>query len=235
MTVIDSLTTVHSIIPNFEAKDKYDPKIIYIIYLIGYTFFMIEVEKKLLLTETETEKLIQGASFLGEKTFTDAYYDNENYDLTRNDLWLRTRDGRFELKVPLNEGKSAHERILDRYREFETDEEIRKELGITGRQTLEQDLRAQGYFPFSTIMTNRKKYKQGNFGIDLDVMDFGYKVVEIELMVEDDSQMEKAAEEIMDFAKENGFEIPSVGGKVVEFLSRYSPKHYQVLVESGVV
>ena len=63
---------------------------------------MIEVEKKFILTTEQEKSLIEGADFLGEKKFTDIYYDDEDFSLTKKDLWLRNREGRFELKIPKN-------------------------------------------------------------------------------------------------------------------------------------
>ena len=64
---------------------------------------MIEVEKKFVLTTDNLAKLTTGAKFLGEKSFTDNYYDTKDYLLALKDHWFRNRDGRWELKVPFND------------------------------------------------------------------------------------------------------------------------------------
>lgn len=194
---------------------------------------MIEVEKKFILKPEDIDMLIKGAEFVSEKTFTDIYYDSADFALTTKDMWLRKRDGRFELKFPLNEDGSA--RVLDQYEEYETEEEICRMLNLPVTGDFDQNLLMHGYKPFATLVTTRKKYKKGEFIIDLDMIDFGYSIGEIELMVNDKSQMHEASDKIIAFAKENGLELTAVRGKVVEYLRRYNPKHYQFLVNAGVV
>ncbi len=194
---------------------------------------MIEVEKKFILKSEDIERLIQGAAFISEKTFTDTYYDSADFALTTKDIWLRQRDDRFELKVPLNESNQI--RILDQYEEYETESEIRQILKLPESGNFKQDLQNRGYQPFVTLVTTRKKYKKGEFIIDLDVIDFGYSIGEIELMVRDKFEMQSASDKIIAFAKENELALTAVRGKVVEYLRRNNLKHYQVLVDAGVV
>lgn len=195
---------------------------------------MIEVEKKFKLTPEDIERLTDGAEFINEKTFTDIYFDTADYSLTTKDYWLRCRDGKYELKIPLNDGKMSQDRDLDQYKELETEEEIRKVLDIKENKSFEEDLKDNGYIPFCTITTTRKKYKKNKFIIDLDTLDFGYSIGEIELMVEDESKIEEAHDEIMNFAKENNLEIAPVRGKVLEYLHRNSPSHYEALHALGM-
>ena len=42
-----------------------------------------------------------GGSEIGSVTFTDTYYDTPECALTANDVWLRRRDDRWEIKVPI--------------------------------------------------------------------------------------------------------------------------------------
>jgi len=82
---------------------------------------MIEVEKKFILSEQEKERLIKDAEFLSERVFTDIYYDTEKFLLTSQDKWLRSREGKFELKLPLHKGR---ERLADQYDEIEDEQKI---------------------------------------------------------------------------------------------------------------
>lgn len=193
-----------------------------------------EVEKKFSLDGVDLERLTQGADLLSEKTFTDTYFDNQEHLLTKNDKWLRSRDGKFELKLPLNQGEGALSRKLDRYEEVTDEDKIKEALGINSPENLDSCLEELGYKPFCSITSNRSKYKRGDFGIDIDKMDFGYTVGEIELMVKSEADMKQALEMILNFAKENGISIKPVLGKVAEYLRRKSTGHYQELVEAGV-
>jgi len=190
---------------------------------------MIEVEKKFTLTVEDEKRLIDGAEFIGEKIFTDVYYDTADYSLTSNDKWLRSRAGRWELKLPLNE--IAAERVGDLYHEIEGELEVEKVLGNDFKNN---------YAGFCTCRTVRRKYKKNGFGIDIDYVDYGnedfkYGLAEIELMVKDEAEMPEALEKIISFAKENSLEIKYVRGKVIEYLRRKSPAHFQALINSGVI
>lgn len=195
---------------------------------------MIEVEKKLSLSQPDIDRITQGAEFLGEKVITDTYFDKSDFKLTKADRWLRLRDGKFELKLPLNADKSTSQRELDQYQELITDEKIRESLGLPVQGTLAEALESSGYTAFSTIVTTRRKYKKQGFNIDLDVMDFGYSICEIEIMVDDQSETENALNKILAFALENQLKVTPVRGKVIEYIRRKAPHHYRVLQEANV-
>ena len=193
---------------------------------------MIEVEKKFFLDNADRNALLLGAKSVGTKTFTDTYYDTSAYDLTRRDIWLRVRDDRWELKLPLGHFQS---RAANQYRELETEKEISEYFHFTGEQPLSDSLANAGYLPFATITTVRSKYERDGFIIDLDVMDFGYELAEIEKMVENEEEAEKAAEEILEFARTFNLRPGQVRGKVIEFLKRKDPNHFNALVSAGIV
>src|SRR3989344_1572892 len=196
---------------------------------------MIEVEKKFILTKDNEARLTEEAEFLKEYSFTDAYYDTGDYALTSQDVWLRARDGKWELKTPLHKGA---ERLGDQYRELTDEKEIREYLKIPPKKTLAQDLKDAGYKPFCVFKTVRRKYKNTPFVIDLDAVDFGdfsYALGEIELLIEDSGDMNEAMEKIMEFGRKNGLGITHVRGKVIEYLKRVKPEHYWALVKANVV
>jgi adenylate cyclase class IV len=198
---------------------------------------MIEVEKKFLLNKEQEKRLLEGAEFLSEKVFTDIYYDTADFALTTNDKWLRSRGGKWELKLPFN--KIAAERAGDLYDEIEDENEIKKIFGILENVEIEEGLEKNGYSKCCICKTARRKYKKQGFGIDIDFVDynddFTYELAEIELMVQDKSEMSGALEKIINFAKGNGLEICYVRGKVIEYFKRKKPEHFMALVKSGVV
>lgn len=196
---------------------------------------MIEVEKKFILTEQDKERLTKDAQFINERVFTDVYYDTNDFSLTSQDIWLRSREGRFELKVPLHQ---STERMVDQYDELEDERQIREALNLPGKEYFTDDLSKNGYAPFCICRTTRKKYKKDLFIIDLDVVDFQdfiYSIGEIELMVNEKIEIEGAIAKIMLFAREQKLTIAPVRGKVIEYLKRTKPDHYNALVLSGVV
>ena len=195
---------------------------------------MIEIEKNFDLKPGDKERLIAGAKFLKKKTFTDVYYVNDAYDLTCKDFWLRTRDGRFELKVPLNDAHIG-DRKTDRYRELETDAEITRELGFAIKTNFTDALAEAKYKPFATITTTRETYEKGDFHLDFDEMDFGFVTFEAELMVGGESEIADAERRILKFAKEHGIAGNEGHGKVIEYIARNRPAHYAALVARGVI
>lgn len=197
---------------------------------------MFEVEQKFKLSDLDIVRLTDGAEFLGEKKFTDVYYDTEKFTLTSQDIWLRSRGENFELKLPMY--KVGEGELTNQYQEIESEEKIREIFAIPIIKSFIEDIEALGYFPCCTCTTTRKKYKKGKFVIDLDLVeaqDFNYAIGEIELMVEEKSQMADAIAEIVEFAKEHEIKIEYVRGKVLEYLKRKKPEHFQALVDAGVI
>jgi predicted adenylyl cyclase CyaB len=194
---------------------------------------MIEIEKNFDLREGEKEKLIENATLIGKKEFTDVYYDDANLSLSLKDYWLRTRDGKWELKIPLNKDKEV-DRKTDQYRELETDEEIAKELDC-GATNLANELVSKGFAPLATITTVRESYSRGEFHIDFDEMDFGYSTCEIEYMVEDISQIKMAEDKIIALATGLGLSDKKGRGKLTVFLERFKNPEYKKLVEAGII
>ena len=188
---------------------------------------MIEVEKKFHIIPQQEKTLISGAKFIKTVTNVDKYYDTGDFKLTTQDIWLRNRNGKFELKVPLNFSRKG---LTDLYHEYTTDQEIRKQLQILPQESLAEDLESNGYSLFATIQTTRKKYKKEGFNIDIDSIDYGYELCEIELMVD---TIEKTEQKILEFAKSNGLQINPIRGKLLEYLRRHRSDHYAALKKAG--
>lgn len=200
---------------------------------------MIEVEKKFLLSDVEHSTPTKDAVFLGERTFTDVYYDTPDYTLTTRDIWLRSRDGRFELKTPIHSGA---ERLADQYRESEDESEIihllEISLGAFLETPLSKNFEKHHLAPFCKCTTTRKKYKKGVFTIDLDTVEYGddftYTIGEIERMVSEELAVKDALHSILVFAEKHNLTIAPVRGKVVEYLRRKNKKHYHALIDAGI-
>lgn len=195
---------------------------------------MIEVEKKFILTKDQEEDLIKDAEFLGEKKFIDIYYDDKKYSLTTKDIWFRQRGEKFELKLPMN--VSLEERISDQYKEIEDENKIKEYFNFDVNKSLFDILRVRQYEPFCTMTTTRRKYKKEGFGIDLDIIDFGYTIAEIEFMTNNNSNLQDVTNKIIEFAKRyNIISNVVVRGKGAEYLRRYNPQHFQALINAGVL
>lgn len=185
---------------------------------------MIEVEKKFIPEEGDIERITKDAEFIGETVNDDTYYDKHFY-LTKKDIYIRKRNGAFEMKIGIR--RKGFDEIISTYREIDDEDTIREELSITKRGSLEEDLETNGYSPFGGWKTARRKYKKGEFTIDIDSVDYGYEVIEIELLVESIADIDKATNKILDFAKESGLTKSAKTGKVSGFLRRNYPEKYK--------
>lgn len=186
---------------------------------------MIEVEKKFSITPEELARLTAGAEFIGEKEFTDVYYDAPDHTLTKKGFWLRNRAGRFELKIPL-EARDGNG--MDKYEELEDEGSIAERLGLPTGENFVDAARGAGYVPFATITTKRAEYKKEGFTIDMN--DFGYhRLLEIELMVENEAEMDEAERKIVAFASAQGLSARPVRSKMIEYLARNDPAHFHAL------
>ncbi|PJA46151.1 hypothetical protein CO174_00730 [Candidatus Uhrbacteria bacterium CG_4_9_14_3_um_filter_50_9] len=194
---------------------------------------MIEVEKKYRLDDKQEKILTEGATFLKEVENVDEYFDTDDWSLTTQDHWLRKRNGAFELKKRLH--TLGHKLGTTAYDELTDTEEIRAFLHLPKEGSFEDALSQAGYKRFVTLPKKRRSYERDGFRIDLDECPFDYKIAEIELLIDDPSKREEASERIDAFAASIGLDTSPVRGKIIEYLNRYSPNHYQALLDAGVI
>ena len=196
---------------------------------------MIEVEKKFKLDKIQQDALLAGARFLKEIKFTDIYYDKPDYELVKQDIWLRSRNGKFELKNAAVKKQDNQETNF--YHELDCEEEIRRRLGLSGKGSLSVDLSKAGFIKFGECATARRKYQKQEFIIDLDTVtyagsDLVFKIGEIELLVPTENDMPGAYQKITNFALAHGLSTLPVRGKVLHYLKIAKPDHYQALVKA---
>uniref|UniRef100_A0A8C9V309 Thiamine-triphosphatase n=2 Tax=Scleropages formosus TaxID=113540 RepID=A0A8C9V309_SCLFO len=103
----------------------------------------VEVERKFVCNSDVHEKLREiGAVCVGQCEFEDKYFDCPEHHLTLRDVWLRCRQGSWELKCPTQEDRQergeqeSHARsLLTRYREITSlPEIIAKVREVTGEE-----------------------------------------------------------------------------------------------------
>jgi len=197
---------------------------------------MIEVEKKFLLTPEQEEKLIANAEFIKKQELLNSFYDDPKYSLTKKDWWLRDRNGRFELKIPIAANRTG---LTDQYEELENEEDIKKALDFLSDSDLRKELAIRDFSPFYSCLTIRRKYRKNGFAIDLDLTYFDpettYEIAEIELLVNDKSEVDAAAAKIKEFAADHNIPYGPVRGKIIEYLKRYRLEHYETLVDAGII
>lgn len=179
---------------------------------------MIEVEKKFQPTDEQLAKMLEGAEFVSDKEHTDIYYDMPDFRFFKRQIKLRKRNDYFELKIELPNGGG----------EDETEDEklILEKMGFDGSADL-QTVVDEKLIPFMQIKTKRKKYKKEGFTLDIDETDFGYNMVEIELLVEKGEDVVEAKEKIMNFANSYGFQYTKLLGKGKKYLIENKPEIYK--------
>ncbi|MBR1734753.1 MAG: CYTH domain-containing protein [Alphaproteobacteria bacterium] len=181
---------------------------------------MIEVEKKCLVTPGFLDFLKNNAVKLGEYIFEDICLDFEDLRLIKNDIWLRRRNKKYELKLPVADHKKS-----DIYEEIEDETQILEKLCLENFDDLTK---------LSVLITHRQKFQIGDFHIDLDAItapetDFHYNMMEIELMVESSEDYESAQKKILEFMRTHLIKNEIVNGKFVEYVRCYRQDIFEVL------
>jgi adenylate cyclase class IV len=174
---------------------------------------MIEIEKKLNPSNESVELIKKEAVFVAHKVMNDTLYDYEDLSLIKNDIWLRKRNGRFDLKV--SKDKDRKNRFLDVYDEIENESKICEILNIVS-------IDDANFIEVANLTTKREKYKLGEFNIDLDIVtsaadDFVYNLLEVELMVESESEISEAREKIKKFMDKYGIADKSANAKIMQY------------------
>ena len=198
---------------------------------------MIEIEKKFLLTDNQLNKLLKGARFISKKVFKDVYFDTNDYKLTTQDYWLRLRENRYELKLPLTLFSASK---TNRYHEITDAKEVANALNLRDDIDLGEALSEAGIKDFITVITERSSYEKEGFHIDIDSAtyvgsNFKYAVSEIELLIESEDGANLAEQKIIEFATRLGLTVDKViYGKVLAYLHAEKHDHYEALVRAGV-
>jgi len=179
-----------------------------------------------------------GGSVVGQKVFTDTYYDTPGCRLTRRDTWLRRRGQEWELKLPVLDDarRSGGERTV--FREIEGIEGCTAELQplLESEATLEELVGGAELRPFASFETTRSRYALEGCSIDADVASFGHSVIEIEVMCKDKDEVPQAEAAIAKAAELLGVTpLGGSGGKLETYIRRHCPEVLAQLVDAKVL
>ncbi|XP_076470504.1 uncharacterized protein LOC143300607 [Babylonia areolata] len=183
-------------------------------------FDPIEVERKFTIAADTEERLRSlGGKLHREKTFTDVYYDNDQYSLILSDCWLRRRNDTWEAKVPLSSSSSSSQDSSShtlfapstQYREISGEREVSHWLverlmldpWMRG-DPVELLARAAGLSEFARFTTVRRSYTLPSCVVDLDLTDHGFRVGEIEVMAGSPEELPRALQTISGVAHQLG-------------------------------
>ncbi len=204
---------------------------------------MIEIELKFKPTKQQKEEMIKDLIFVSEEIFHDVYYDKNDYSLSTNDIWLRSRNDIFMLKKPLTVNSEYLKKQNNSPKKEITDlEEIINELNLSNNKkhlNLHEHLIDSGIYDVYKYKNHRLKYKKAEFVIDFDHAIFpdGFEceVCEVEMIIEDDLKIEDAVNKIKIFAAAYGMQVEDVKARLIEYIERINYKHYCLLQESAGV
>ncbi len=206
-------------------------------------FSHIEVECKFRFNEDTERRIRKAGSSLGSKEFTDVYWDTNGFALTTRDMWLRERNTKWELKLPLS--FDGQEQTVDVYDELHGLEKIQAHLAQLSCLENAKDGRSPmsrfGLKPFAEITTIRTSYllpfEDIEVRVDLDRAG-GYLIGECELILakEDATNIIRASELLREFCAKFALDTtPPIRGKVLEFIHVNSQNHYKMLEECGLI
>jgi adenylate cyclase class IV len=158
---------------------------------------MIEVEKKLKPPFETICRIKNDATFIVFQTINDVLYDYQDLTLIKNNMRLRRRNGKFELKVSKDKIDAMKNYSLDINDEIDDEAKICEILNI-------KSIEDENFVEVVNLVTKREKYKLGSLNIDFDFVtspndDFTYQLMEVEIMVENESDIPAASEEINAF------------------------------------
>lgn len=193
----------------------------------------IEIERKVRLEAHQLNKITQQGTLLTEKCLSDSYFDTLDYRYTTQNMWLRQREGIFELKVGIKKPNG----LVDRYEELTEEKSILKYLGYD--IDLQTAISQKELSCFCSFKTQRKSYQVGELKVDIDEADFGdlhYQVAEIEIVVSDLDKVQAAEQKLAEFINEMGINATlPVPAKLTYYLYYKRPDHYQALVRNKVI
>lgn len=89
---------------------------------------MIEVEKKVSLTDSKIASLLSGAKLIREFNIVDTYFDYSDFRLVKKLWWLRLRENNWELKIDV--GKDRLNQVASMFNEITDPIKIAKKLKI---------------------------------------------------------------------------------------------------------
>jgi adenylate cyclase class IV len=130
----------------------------------------------------------------------------------------------FELKLPQFVNSRSNKEHVDCYNEIENEEKIKMFLNIKSFKTLQKILH---------LVTKRSSYKHGEFTIVFDSVtseldDFTYELMEIEIMVKNESEIPIASEKIKIFAEQYGLLDEKMPGKVLKYFYEKNKELYDI-------
>lgn len=205
----------------------------------------MEVECRFLLNHESEARLLDGAELIEQSKFVVEFLDTPEWTLAYANRWLKRKNGKYELKLPLKNRDADTSPHLATIFHEETDRRvILAHLGLPEAEDFEAALTRANMRPFASIQTVRTSYQKGPFRLDLDQAQFPllktgetmhYAVAEVELTGITESEAIQAKEDIIRFAEQHNLEVSDTRGKLMEYVFRNYPTVYLEFVKRGII
>lgn len=180
---------------------------------------MIEVERQFQITLEQAGRLLRNAHGVITTQLNETYFDTPDFSFLKQDIWLRKRNERFELKAR----KAANQALaqLEIYTELSKEQEILEFLSIPTQGSLHGYV-SRELVPIIVMKTERKSFDLPPFHIDIDFTDFGYIVCEIELHEELGTSVQ-SEKKIVELAQKLGLSLVPAQNKAKEYVVQHYP------------
>jgi CYTH domain len=212
-----------------------------------------EVERKFTISPSSRTTLLSAAARAAAPihvaTFVDEYFDDTYLALTLRDLWLRKRQGEWQLKHPLPSRRPASSLGKTVYGELEG------AFGVWAALETHGVVR-DGLSCFANLSTTRTSFQMDFRGATIEVAldecsssaqhreigahagPFEYRVGEVEIIEECLDKVQQAEGIVDEFCDVHGLapscdEAPA--GKLVAYLKAHRPDHYRQLVQAQII
>lgn len=184
----------------------------------------IEIECKFQVPSDCASKLENlGAKKLKTITLVDSYLDTVDYSLIKRDNWLRFRGGVLELKCPEPSIKHTTNTV---YRELTDVSAIESVVGSPVPKSA--DNLPVGWRILARVICERDVWSYGGVGLTVDRLEDGYSIGELEMVVNDKSQVDSAQLGIDRLAEQLGF-TKQTAGKLNHYLRSHDPEAFKIL------
>eukprot|EP00906_Rhabdomonas_costata_P010190 RCo014309 len=208
---------------------------------------VIEVEQKFIFKAgLQLALQTSGARLVKTLRLRDVYYDYcegepaRRFRLSRTDEWLRERNGTWEFKRALPKAGQGAD-VVTQYKELTREEDILLALNLNAppdgpKRSFEALLQEAGLSPLVVIDCERSSYELDHMTVDLDVTTDGYRLCEIEAVVQTEQEIPVAKRRIAEVATRLGIHSAEfVPGKVLASLVKNRPELLSLLVADGRV
>ena len=161
------------------------------------------------------------ATLVSEILLEDTYFDTDQFDLLKQDIWLRKRGDQWELKIPLGDNFTGG---LTQYREVEGLENVEIEI----KKAI--NTRPEELDVLVKVSSTRENWKLEKFNIVIDrLVEDGWTIGEIELMNNSSDNVVDSKNKIEALGKKLGFK-PQTFGKVRHCLATQKPEAWKILL-----